>query len=31
MNKEVLFSSRSDLWETPQEFFNAGEAVFYIV
>lgn len=22
MNKDVLFSSKTDLWETPQDFFD---------
>ena len=29
MGKEVLFSSRSEDWETPQEFFNMLDAEFH--
>ena len=29
MNTDVMFSSTSDLWETPQEFFNALDAEFH--
>lgn len=29
MNKEVLFSSKSDLWETPQDFFNNLDAIYH--
>lgn len=26
MNKDVLFSSKTDLWETPQDFFDMLDA-----
>ena len=29
MNKEILFSSKSDLWETPQEFFDNLNAIYH--
>ena len=29
MGKEVLFSSRSEDWETPQEFFDKLDAEFH--
>lgn len=29
MNKEILFSSKSDLWETPQDFFENLNAIFH--
>ena len=29
MNTEVMFSSASDLWETPQDFFNELDAEFH--
>lgn len=29
MNKDVLFSSASEEWETPQEFFDKLDAVFH--
>ena len=28
MNKDVLFSSKTDLWETPQDFFDMLDAEF---
>lgn len=28
MNKELMFSSRTDQWATPQDFFNALDAEF---
>lgn len=28
MNTDVMFSSKTDLWETPQEFFNALDNEF---
>lgn len=29
MNTDVMFSSKTDLWETPQEFFDALDAEFH--
>lgn len=29
MNTEVMFSSLSDMWETPKEFFNALDTEFH--
>lgn len=29
MNKELMFSSKTDLWETPQEFFDALDSEFH--
>ena len=29
MNKEVLFSSKSDLWETPQDLFQNLNAIYH--
>ena len=29
MNPEIMFSSASDLWETPQEFFDKLDAEFH--
>ena len=29
MNKEVMFSSRTDLWETPQDLFDKLDAEFH--
>ena len=29
MNKEVLFSSKTDLWETPQDFFDKLDEEFH--
>ena len=29
MNTEVMFSSKTDLWETPQEFFDELDAEFH--
>lgn len=29
MNTELMFSSETDLWETPQEFFNKLDAKFH--
>lgn len=29
MNKDVMFSSKTDLWETPQEFFDKLDAEFH--
>lgn len=29
MNKEVMFSSKTDLWETPQEFFDCLNQEFH--
>ena len=28
MNKEVMFSSKTDLWETPQDFFEKRSVFF---
>lgn len=28
MNKEVMFSSKTDLWETPQDFFEKLDQEF---
>ena len=29
MNSDVMFSSKSDMWETPQDFFNTLDCVFH--
>ena len=29
MNTDVMFSSKTDLWETPQEFFDELDAEFH--
>lgn len=29
MNTEVMFSSKTDLWETPQKFFDELDAEFH--
>lgn len=29
MNTEVMFSSKTDLWETPQEFFDELDREFH--
>lgn len=29
MNKKVMFSSKTDLWETPQDFFNNLDNMFH--
>ena len=29
MNERVLFSSQTDLWETPQDFFNKLDEEFH--
>lgn len=29
MNKDVMFSSKTDLWETPQDFFNRLDEEFH--
>ena len=29
MNTNIMFSSKSDAWETPQDFFNALDRVFH--
>jgi len=29
MNTEVMFSSKTDMWETPQDFFDALDRVFH--
>ena len=29
MNTEVMFSSKTDLWETPQELFDKYDAIYH--
>lgn len=29
MNKDLMFSSKTDLWETPQDFFDRYDALYH--
>lgn len=29
MNKELMFSSKTDMWETPQDFFDRYDATYH--
>ena len=29
MNKELMFSSKTDLWETPQDLFEKYDAIYH--